>query len=112
MSDDLKIDYVEFTSLDMPASTAFFAAAFGWTFNDYGPDYQEIANGGVDGGIALGADETPPLVIVKAQDLEAARDKVIAAGGVITEDIYGFPGGRRFHFREPGGTVLAIWAEV
>jgi len=28
---------------------------------------------------------------------------------VLTRDIFAFPGGRRFHFREPGGCELAVW---
>jgi predicted enzyme related to lactoylglutathione lyase len=48
----MKIDYLEFSSPDLPATKQFFSAAFGWSFNDYGPDYQEIADAGVSGGIA------------------------------------------------------------
>lgn len=38
-------------------------------------------------------------------------DKVIAAGVNITVDIFSFPGGRRFHFADPDGNVLAVWSE-
>jgi uncharacterized protein len=37
---------------------------------------------------------------------------VVGAGGVITLDPFDFPGGRRFHFREPGGNELAVWMPV
>ncbi len=110
---DLKIDYVEFASPDIAASKAFFAAAFDWSFADYGPEYQAFADAGLDGGID-GTGETPPgapLVIIKADDLEAAQARVEAAGGVVVKPIFPFPGGRRFHFREPGGNVLAVWSE-
>ena len=107
----MKIDYLEFTSPDLPASKEFFARAFGWGFNDYGPDYQELADAGVSGGIAAGP-LAPPLVILKAQDLEAALAKVTAAGAQITKPIFAFPGGRRFQFREPGGTEMAVWSET
>ena len=30
---------------------------------------------------------------------------------VITQPPFTFPGGRRFHFREPGGNELAVWSE-
>ena len=33
----------------------------------------------------------------------------LAAGGTITRPQYDFPGGRRFHFREPGGNELAVY---
>jgi predicted enzyme related to lactoylglutathione lyase len=34
---------------------------------------------------------------------------VKAAGGVITRPIFSFPGGRRFHFRDPGGNELGVY---
>ena len=36
------IDYIEITVTDLPAAKRFYAAAFGWAFNDYGPDYAGI----------------------------------------------------------------------
>ncbi|RQP05250.1 MAG: VOC family protein [Paracoccus sp. BP8] len=106
----MKIDYLEFSSPDLPATKAFFREAFGWRFNDYGPDYQEMADAGLSGGIAAGP-LAPPLVILKADDLEAALARVTEAGATITRPIFGFPGGRRFQFREPGGTEMAVWSE-
>ena len=110
---DLKIDYVEFASPDIGATKAFFAEAFGWGFADYGPTYQAFADAGIDGGVD-GSGERPagaPLVILKAVDLEAALEKVVAAGGTIVRPAYAFPGGRRFHFCEPGGNEMAVWSE-
>ncbi len=111
MPDRLRIDYIEFDSADPAASRAFFAAAFDWGFTDYGPDYAGIEGAGLDGGIgrAEGAPK-PVLVILRADDLDAAEAAVIAAGGQIVVPQFDFPGGRRFHFREPGGTVLAVWS--
>lgn len=106
----MKIDYIEFTSPDLPATKEFFADAFGWGFNDYGPDYQELTGAGVSGGIAA-APLAPPLIILKTEDLEAALAKVTAAGATITRPVYAFPGGQRFEFREPGGTAMAVWSE-
>lgn len=108
----MQIDYIEFQSSAYAPSRKFFADAFGWTFRDYGPDYCEIGNAGVTGGIENAERAAPPLVILKADDLEAALEKVKSAGGEIVRDIFSFPGGRRFHFREPGGNVLAVWSEV
>ena len=39
-----------------------------------------------------------------------AQRAVELAGGVITRAAFNFPGGRRFHFREPGGNEMAVWA--
>lgn len=106
----MKIDYLEFSSPDLPATRAFFASAFGWRFNDYGPDDQELADAGIAGGVAAGA-LAPPLVILRAEDLEAALARVTQAWATITRPIFDFPGGRRFHFREPGGTEMAVWSD-
>jgi len=44
-----KINYVEFPAKDLPATKAFFKKAFGWSFEDYGPDYTAFSNQGLDG---------------------------------------------------------------
>ena len=113
MSGELKIDYVEFSTGNITASKAFFAKAFGWEFVDYGPQYQAFSNAGIDGGLDGGAQTTAgtSLVIVKTDDLDAALARVTEAGGEVVEPIFAFPGGRRFHFREPGGAVLGVWSE-
>jgi predicted enzyme related to lactoylglutathione lyase len=54
--------------------------------------------------------DRPPLVVLYARDLEAMLEKVTAAGGAVTAPIYAFPGGRRFHFRDPAGNELAVWS--
>ena len=41
----------------------------------------------------------------------AALAAVEAAGGEVTAAIFAFPGGRRFHFRDPSGNELAVWSE-
>jgi predicted enzyme related to lactoylglutathione lyase len=37
---------------------------------------------------------------------------VRAAGGVVVQGPYPFPGGRRFHFTDPSGNELAVWSPV
>ena len=70
---------------------------------------------GLDGGLAAGspAPAAPggPLVILFADDLEATQAAIESAGGRVTQPIFAFPGGRRFHFAEPGGNELAVWGE-
>jgi len=112
MREDGKIDYVELPATALPATQAFYEAAFGWRFTAYGPSYSAFAEG-LDGGFqADPADRRPlPLVILYAHDLEAMAAKVRAAGGEVTLPIYAFPGGRRFHFRDPSGNELAVWSE-
>ena len=112
MREDGKIDYVELPGRDLAATKGFYSAAFGWVFTDYGPAYAAM-NEGLDGGFnADAADQaSAPLVILYAHDLEAMEARVRAAGGTIMRPIYSFPGGRRFHFRDPSGNELAVWSE-
>ena len=116
MHEDGRIDYVEFAGGgDLGAAKAFYQAAFGWAFTDYGPTYAAFgaAEAGLDGGFQGDAAEAPatPLVVLYAHDLEAMIAKVRAAGGVVVKPIFRFPGGRRFHFRDPSGNELAVWSE-
>ena len=108
-----QIDYVELPSQDLGGSKDFYASAFGWSFQDFGPTYAGLADAGLDGGIA--ADDAVaapvPLVILKSDDLEGALARVEAAGGTVTAPIFEFPGGRRFHFKDPAGNELGVWAE-
>jgi uncharacterized protein len=53
-----------------------------------------------------------PLPVVRVDDLELAFDSVVKAGGTIAKPIFSFPGGRRFHFIDPGGNELAVWQTV
>jgi hypothetical protein len=113
MREDGKIDYVELPGGDLGAVKEFYQQAFGWRFVDYGPEYAAIEDAGLDGGFdASSQAESKPLVILYAHDLEAMEANVVAAGGVVTAPIFSFPGGRRFHFRDPAGNVLAVWSET
>jgi predicted enzyme related to lactoylglutathione lyase len=91
------IDYIEFGATDIEATKRFYAACFGWKFTDYGPDYVAFEDGRLTGGFTK--DSKPggaPLVVLYASKLE---------------ELFGFPGGRRFHFLDPNGNELAVWGE-
>jgi len=112
MREDGKIDYIEFPGANLAETKRFYGVAFGWGFQDYGPTYAVFEGQGADGGFQGDADEAPaaPLVTIYAHDLEAMEARVRQAGGVITKAIFAFPGGRRFHFRDPSGNDLAVWS--
>lgn len=108
----VRISYIELPVTDVAGQRDFYSNAFGWNFTDFGPDYSAMTTGDVDLGLN-GSDDhaTPgilPIVEVKA-DLEGALDKVVAAGGTVTLPIFAFPGGRRFHFRDPQGHELGVF---
>jgi uncharacterized protein len=107
-----KIDYIEFPTSDGGASGKFFSDAFSWKLIDYGPTYTGLGGAGIDGGIDAGPGRVAaPLAVIRTGDLDEAERRVVAAGGVVTRPQFDFPGGRRFHFREPGGSELAVYAE-
>jgi len=112
-ADNRRIDYVEFNVSNIEASKAFYGKAFGWSFTDYGPQYCEFDDGRLKGGFTTLGTPRPggPLVILYADDLEAALSSVEDAGGTIVKPITGFPGGRRFHFSDPDGYELAVWTK-
>jgi predicted enzyme related to lactoylglutathione lyase len=112
MREDGKIDYVEFPGRDLAATKRFYTAAFGWPFIDYGPGYAAFEGQGSDGGFNTEPELPAPLVVLYAHDLEAMQAKIQASGGEIVREIVPFPGGRRFHFRDPSGNVLAVWSVV
>jgi len=110
--DNHKINYIEFTTPDVSRAKKFYAAAFGWTFQDWGPEYASFSGAGIDGGFMAGeAKAGGPLVILYATDLAAAEKAVVDAGGSITVPVFEFPGGRRFHFADGAGNEIAVWSE-
>jgi uncharacterized protein len=112
-ANDRRIDYIEFPALDAAGAKKFYAAAFGWKFEDYGPQYTSFHDGRLAGGFSADSAERPakPLVVIYAADLDAAQRAVEQAGGKITRPVFSFPGGRRFHFTDPSGNELAVWSE-
>ena len=102
-------DFIELPVGDITAARSFYESAFGWAMTEFGPSYACTLTGDVDIGLQADPPEqsAAPLVVIQVPDLEAAHESVRAAGGTITREIFGFPGGRRFHFRDPAGNELA-----
>jgi uncharacterized protein len=105
-----RIDYIELPGTQLAATKAFYEATFGWSFTDFGPEYSSTESGDVDLGLDASAEAVKvPLPVIRVSNLERAAAAVEAAGGVINVPIFGFPGGRRFHFKDPSGNELAVW---
>jgi len=117
MSTHNHVYYVEFQASDLAKTKAFFEQVFGWTFTDYGPDYTSFADSGLHGGFARSEKKAAlatgsALVVILSNQLENTQHEVVAHGGRITQEIFSYPGGRRFHFTEPSGNELAVCAET
>jgi predicted enzyme related to lactoylglutathione lyase len=117
MSGHEKLNYVEFPAKDIPATKRFFEQAFGWTFEDFGPEYTSFTDQGIDGGfykselVSTTANGSALLVLL-SHNLEVTQANVESAGGEISLPIFSFPGGQRFQFIEPSGNELAVWSKV
>ena len=117
MSSNLNLNYVEFPASNIPATKLFFEKAFGWSFQDFGPDYCSFTDQGLDGGfyqseLTSTASNGSALLILKSDNLEQTQSDVESAGGKISTAIFSFPGGRRFHFIEPSGNEFAVWTPI
>lgn len=111
------INYIELTVTDLDTAKRFYTEAFGWQFNDYGPGYAGIKSPQGDSEVGgLRKDEEVraggPLVLLYSADLDRSVEAVRDAGGQVVNGPYEFPGGRRFHFTDPGGNELGVWAEA
>jgi len=106
----------DFAAKDLSATKGFFNAVLYWTFTDYGDGYTAFDNQGLEGGFyqadkSSSAENGGALLIFYSKHLPATRKKIVDNNGVITQDIFQFPGGVGFHFTEPSGNEFAVWSE-
>jgi predicted enzyme related to lactoylglutathione lyase len=113
-----KINYIEFATTSIESAKNFYTTVFGWAFKDWGPDY--IDSTPESAGLALGfrrgepgqaQPNFAPLIVLYSKDLQATEPAIVAAGGSIVVPTFEFPGGRRFHFSDGLGNILAVWSE-
>jgi predicted enzyme related to lactoylglutathione lyase len=104
-----RICFVELPAVKIGAAKSFYADAFGLAMTDFGPTYSCTMTGGVNLGLQGDAKEATraPLPVIQVESVENTEALVKRAGGVITKETFSFPGGRRFHFRDPAGNELA-----
>lgn len=102
-------NYLEFKTADVAAAKRFYAQAFGFEFTDYGEEYAGVSGDGLEIELHRSDAGEPPLVGFKTDDIAAAQARIREAGGEIVGETYEFPGGRRFHFRDPGGNELLLY---
>jgi len=107
------ISYIEFKAKDIILTKDFYNSVFGWKFTDYGDAYTSFSESGVNGGFEK-TDESVTngvLVVLYHEDLKAVKHAIASHGGKIVKDIFSFPGGKRFHFKDPSGNELAVWSD-
>jgi uncharacterized protein len=109
------INYIELPLVENSKTKVFYSQVFNWKFTDWGPNYISFSGANIDGGFNGENDATVSrggaLVVLYASDLNQKFEEVKQAGGEISKLIFEFPGGKRFHFRDPNGNELAVWSE-
>ncbi len=116
MKRDFTIDLIEFPAAskeELNKTKHFVSSVFGWEYTQWGDDYIDSESSGVSHAFNADVEHKPsmPMVVLYANNLEKAKDDIIANGGIIVKDVFSFPGGRRFHFTEPSGNLLAVWSD-
>ena len=110
MTKKARLNYLELPVGNTATAKAFYNAALGFDFTDFGPTYAATMTGDTDIGFQAdnGQKTIAALPVIEVGDLEASFAAVKKAGGKITQDIFAFPGGRRFHFRDPDGHEIGV----
>src|ERR1039458_7747612 len=90
---DYSVNYLEFHAPSVANSKKFYNDAFGWTFEDWGPEYTSFSR---DDSPGASSTEKPsasgePLVILHARELEEAQAAGEKADGEIVKPIFSFP---------------------
>ena len=116
MPPNIKINYIELQVNDIELAKKFYGETFGWTFQDFGPDYCAFNDGEMDGGffksgLSSSTSNGAALVVLYTEELETTQEKIVANGGKIVKEVFSFPGGRRFQFEDPSGNELAVWSD-
>ncbi|MCF2874479.1 MULTISPECIES: VOC family protein [unclassified Tenacibaculum] len=107
------INYIEFKAKNIEKIKQFYSQAFNWTFTDYGPSYTAFSSSGLEGGFEKTDQKinNGALVVLYNENLEEIKQHIIELDGIISKEIFSFPGGKRFHFIDPSGNELAIWSD-
>ena len=106
-----QISYLELPASNISELQPFYRQLFGWTYQDFGPDYSTVHGSGLEVGINGDSPSRSkaPLAMIETNSIEEMQRRVEAAGGQITIPIFQYPGGLRFHFVDPSGNELAIF---
>ena len=105
------LNYVEFSVPNIAGIRAFYEAAFGWTFTEYGDEYAAVEGGPTTAGFNADTSQTSTAILplIEVENLEAALDAATAAGGTVRVPIFAYPGGRRFHIVDPAGHEIGVY---
>lgn len=113
------LNYLEIPCCHLSASKKFFSDLFTWVFTDY-PDpktgdinYSAFSLDNIDGGFYSCDQKTEGgvLIVFYSDNLDSSQADIEKYGGEISTPIFSFPGGQRFHFKDPSGNEFAVWSD-
>ena len=112
--------WVDLSVPDVEGAVAFYAAVFGWTFVDSGPDYGNYQIAQMDGRAAAGVgpimQEGQPsawTVYLASDDVDATAKLIGEHGGSIYAGPMDIPGnGRMLIAADPTGGVFGVWQQT
>ena len=107
---------LEITARHPETVKAFLESVFGWKVQEYGPGVMTFASGdaGISGHILRSAPEEPTYVAfyVKVDDVKAATERAVEAGGTVLVPDGETPGGGRFALvTDPEGHPIGVYSE-
>jgi uncharacterized protein len=116
-----KIVYVQLMTPDLNAAKRFYAALFGWTFQDLPMGHTHFAQASLDGQQVAGLMERPLpagaqrrpawLTFISARDVDATRSLAEQHGAKVLLEPRTIPGfGRIAVFSDPQGAAFAVLA--
>ena len=81
-----RLNYLELPVGDLAATKAFYTAAFGWDFTDFGPSYASTMSGDTDIGLQgdIAEQTAAPLPVIEVADLEMAEAAVQPGGAAVS----------------------------
>jgi predicted enzyme related to lactoylglutathione lyase len=118
--------HFEIQADDVERAKAFYAAAFGWEYQDWsgvtGSTYWGITTGpeeqpGINGGLLQRPAATPPLgtgtnayvCTMQVDDYDATHERILAAGGIVALPKMAMPGmAWQGYYLDPEGNTFGI----
>lgn len=112
-----KVIHFEIPAEDPQQSKEFYAAVFGWQFNQMGQeDYWLASTGpdeepGIDGAIIKRKDPAQPVTNnIRVENIDAAAESICENGGSIVVEKMHIPNvGQLLFFKDPDGNIFGAF---
>ncbi len=110
----------EMWSEDPERASSFYSEVFGWNIRAIPEMNYHLAEKGGDSGIGGGIMKPQQgpwpaklTVYIDVDDMDAAREKIVAAGGTMVVEPMEVPGvGAMALFEDPDGRVMGLWKQL